>query len=598
MTISALPIATSRRLSRWRVALRRRPTGRRRKEITVAGASRLSPFALGPVVLVGLLIAASLPLRAKDRWTDLNIGPFHVDTDENTSGARDALVNLEQLRWVLGGMLESKDLQAIWPFRILITPAAHGATSDFVVRHGEYVLVVVPERPIPLERVAKLFLDANTPRLPPEVESGLPQLFAGLQARGSRVTIGASPAHSDLGWARMHLFATKPEYAGRFNVFMNNLRGGSGLLVAEANAFGKDSKLLEKEAAEHLSSEAAQPVTISARPLDPKRDLGEHSIDAALANLYLADARLDSDPQSAEAAYKSAIEAGHAALGQEGLALVAMHEGRKPAEYLNASIANGSTNAWVYLEAAKDRPVNEAIPLLKKAAELNPKWWVPIHEQSKLASIPAEKEALLEHAAKLNPRSAALWQELAELQSKDGHGLLAQNSWARAEDAAGTPTERAKVHERAGALVDQRLDAEEAARRQSSEDARAEQERLREQQQAQIQAAEQRANSANGGTDEDLRNVVPWFTAQNPSVEGELTRVECEDRQAKIWVKPRGARVMILLVPNPSTVSIDGSRTPFPCGVQHPGRKLSLTYKPRKDIQLGTAGDVTAIHFE
>jgi hypothetical protein len=566
--------------------------------MAAANASRLSPFALGTVVLVGLLIAASLPLRARDRWTDLNIGPFHVDTDDEASAARDALVNLEQLRWVLGGMLESKNLQAIWPFRILITPAAQGAAPDFVVRHGEYVLAVVPDRPIPLDRVARLFLDANTPRLPPEVEAGLPQLFAGLQARGSRVTIGASPAHPDLAWARMHLFATKPEYAGRFNVFMNNLRGGSGLLVAEANAFGKNSKLLEKEAAEHLFSGAARPVTISARPLDPKRDLGEHSIDASLANLYLADAGLDTNPQSAEAAYKAAIEAGHAALGQEGLALVAMHEGGNPREYLDASIASGSTNAWVYVEAAKGRAANEAVPLLKKAAELNPRWWVPVHEQSKLASNPSEKEALLEHAAKLNPRSAALWQELAELQSKDGHGLLAQNSWARAEDAAETPAERAKVHERAGALVDQRLDAEEAARRQTAEDARAEQERLRDQQQAQIQAAEQRANSANGGTDEDLKNVVPWFTAESPSIEGELTRVECDDGRAKIWVKPRGARVMVLFVPNPSMVSIDGSRTPFPCGIQHPPRKLSLTYKPRKDTQLGTAGDVTAIHFE
>jgi hypothetical protein len=396
----------------------------------------------------------------------------------------------------------------------------------------------------------------------------------------------------------MHLFATKPEYAGRFNVFMNNLRGGSGLLVAEANAFGKDSKTLEKEAAEHLPSGAAQPVTISARPLNPKRDLGEHSIDAALANLYLADARLDTDLKSAEAAYKAAVEAGHAALGQEGLALAAVHEGGNPGEYLEVSIAGGSASPWVYVEAAKDHTANVAIPLLKKAAELNPRWWVPVHEQSKFASKPAEKEALLEHAAKLNPRSAALWQELAELQSKDGHGLLAQNSWARAEDAAGTPAERAKIHERAGSLVDQRLDAEEAARRQIAEDARAEQERLRNRQKAQIQAAEQRANAANGGADDDLKNVVPWFTAQNPSVEGELTRVECEDERAKIWVKPHGARVLILLVTSPSTVSIDQSRKPFPCGVQHPPRKLSLTYKPRNDAQLGTEGDVTAIHFE
>jgi hypothetical protein len=581
--------AASRRFPQARFSLRRRDAGKSARH-----KQQCSCFA----VLIGLLAAASLPLQAKDRWIDLNIGPFHVDTDANASDARDALVNLEQLRWVLGGMLESKNLQATWPFRILITPSAQGAAPDFVVRHGEYVLAVAPNGSIPLDRVAKLFLDANTSRLPSEVEAGLPQLFAGLQARGSRVTIGASPAHPDLALARMHLFATKPEYAGRFNVFMNNLRGGSRLLVAEANAFGKDSKALEKEAAEHLSSGAAQPVTISARPLNPKRDLGEHSIDATLADLYLAGARLDTDLKSADASYKAAVEAGHAALGQEGLALVVTHEGGNPEEYLKASIASGSTSPWVYVEAAKNRPANEAIPLLKKAAELNPRWWIPVHEQSKFAIKPAEKEALLEHAAKLNPRSAALWQELAELQSKDGHGLLAQNSWVRAEDAADTPAERAKIHERAGSLVDQRLDAEEAARRQIAEDARVEQERLRDRQKAKIQAAEQRANKANGGTEDDLKNVVPWFTAQDPSVEGELTRVECEDRRAKIWVKPRGARVLVLLVTNPATVSIDESRTPFPCGIQHPPRKLSLTYRPRNDVQLGTAGDVTAIHFE
>lgn len=594
MSISTLPSRIP--ITAGQVFPRRRASSRSRLTCRfVMRSLRYSCFA----VLAGLLVATSLTLQAKDRWTDLNIGPFHVETDDNVSAARDALVNLEQLRWTLGGMLESKNLQAIWPFRILITPSARGAAPDFVVRHGEYVLAVAPDGRIPFERVAKLFLDANTRRLPPDVEAGLPQLFAGLQARGSRITIGASPAHPDLAWARMHLFATKPEYAGRFNVFMNNLRGGSALLVAEANAFGKDSKLLEQEAGEHLSSGAAQPVTISARPLDPKRDLGEHSIDAALAKLYLADATLDTDPQSADTAYKSAIEAGYAALGQEGLALVVLHEGGKPREHLEASIASGSTNAWVYVEAASGRPADQAVPLLKKAVELNPRWWVPLHEQSKLASKPAEKEALLEHAAKLNPRSAALWQELAELQSKNGHGLLAQNSWARAEDAAETPAERAQIRARAGALVNQRLDAEEAARRQTAEDARVEQQQLRDRQTARIQAAEQRANSANGGADDDLKNVVPWFTAENPSVEGELTRVDCEDRQAKIWVKPRGARAMILLVPDPATVSIGGSRTPFPpCGVQHPPRKLSLTYKPRKDAQLGTTGDVTAIHFE
>jgi len=58
---------------------------------------------------------------ARERWTELNIGPFYVDTDGDAGAARDSLTQLEQLRWVLGGLLESKDLPSVWPIRVMLT---------------------------------------------------------------------------------------------------------------------------------------------------------------------------------------------------------------------------------------------------------------------------------------------------------------------------------------------------------------------------------------------------------------------------------------------------------------------------------------------
>lgn len=556
--------------------------------------------ALGLTIVLGLLLtlAAAFPAYSKGRWTEFNIGPFRVDTDADFEQARQQLARAEQMRWVLGGMLEAKDLQAVWPFRILLTPAAKGSTG-FVVAHGEYILALNSGSQLPLQDMVRLFLEANTSRLPAEVESGLPLLFAGMEAHGSRLTWAIPPTHPTLDWARMQLFATKPEYAGRFSIFLNNLRGGSLLTVAEANAFGKDSKTLEQEAKGNLALGTWQPVTISGRPLDPKRDLGEHTFDPVLAELYLADAALATDERGAERAYKAAGDAGYQALAQEGIARVVMQEKGDPREYLDAAVAAGSKNAWVYEQASQSRPPAEAIGLLKTAASLNPRWWLPVEKQAQLTENSAEKQALLTAACKLNPRSASLWQQLAELQTKMGRGMAAQNSWIRAEDAAVNAQERERIHGLREGSEERRLDAEEQARRDSQAAARAEEDRLRSQQQDRIKAAEERAAEANGDVDPAaLQNVSPWWNAGERPAQAELIRVDCLDNQARLWLKSSSGKALVLLVPDQKHARIDGGGAELGCGIQNPPRKLTLTYKQRVDRQLKTMGDVTAIHFE
>jgi len=327
----------------------------------------------------------ALPGFKGDHWDEFNIGPFYIYSKGGEGPARDDLTQLEQLRWVLGGLLDSKDLPSLWPIRIFLTKDQRTTPeSQFVWKNGSYLLILKPDDHVPLDQVAGLLLDANTPRIPGDAESGLRQLFSTLEAHGSRVTWGGPVPHPDLAWARMQLFATRFEYGARFHVFVTSLKNGSSVRVAERNSFGKDPGALEKEVAENLRGGTWQAASVSGRPLDPKRDFGEHSMSEALANTYLADATLSSDPKAADAAYKAGIEAGGDAMarGYEGLAELARRDKENPDRYVQDAIRAGSNSAPVYLAAAKDKPEAEALPLLKRAAELNPLWAEPVYQRA------------------------------------------------------------------------------------------------------------------------------------------------------------------------------------------------------------------------
>ncbi len=593
------------------------------------GGMRKSFGFVSTICLIGFV---SQFAQARDRWTELNIGPFYVATDSDTAAAREALTQLEQLRWVLGGLLESKDLPSLWPIHILLTnnfektnpiaanrqfvwqnapsvrlfrsPAGfvsqngsvpQPGSDQFVWQNGIYVLVCAPGARLPLSEVAGLLLDANTPRLPPDVESGLRQLFGTLSAKGSRVTWGGPPAHPDLAWARMQLFATKFEYTSSFHIFLTALKGGSTLRAAEQNAFGKDSAALEQEAAANLASHNWQPVSVSGRPLDPKRDLGEHSLDEALVGVYLADAQLASDPKRAEAAYKSAIEAGGttAALGFEGLAQVAKIDKDDPDPYLEKAIHAGSRSAPVYVAYAEDRPPEQALPLLKKAAQLNPLWAEPVFRQVEFTSDPAEKVALLKKATQLDPRATRYWIELAQLQTTQGESTAAQGSWLRAEDSAPADSERDRVHQLRMASEQERLDAAADARRRDREAVHLADEKAQQSEEDRIHAAEQKANNSNdaaaGG--EKPETVVPWSQlVPQKKLEGTLIKVDCLGSNGRLFVKDRSGRTIQLLLKNASDAGMA-------CGVQKPARRISLTYAAEPDDRFNTAGNVTSINF-
>ncbi len=528
-----------------------------------------------------------------EHWTELNIGPFYVDTDSDVSAAREALTQLEQVRWVLGGLLESKDLQAVWPIRVIFSNSARAnAAGHFVWQNAQFLLLTTPNARVPLGDAAGILLDENTPRLPPEIESGIRQLFDTLEAHGSHVTWGGRPEHPDLAWARMQLFATKFEYSSSFHIFLNALKG-SDVRAAEQNAFGKPSELLEQQAAAVLAAGTWQPVAVSGRPLDPKRDFGEHSLAPVIADLYIADAELTADPNSAEAAFKAAVEAKGpaAALGYAGLARIAELQHQNPKEFLDDAIHAGSLSAPVYADAADGLDAQEAVPLLKKAAQLNPRWAEPVFRQAAFAADSAQKLALLKQATQLDPRATRYWLELAKTETDAGDIPAANGAWLRAEDSAPTDAERNRIHQMRLDSEQERLDAAAQARRRERESVHLADEKAQQTELDRIRAAEAKANGtvdAQAGTAKP-ENAVPWDQlVVRKKLQGTLFKVECLRTAARLWVKDASGKSIELLMK-------DISQSGLGCGVQQPPRRVSLQYAADPDDRLHTAGNVVSL---
>jgi hypothetical protein len=550
------------------------------------GASFVIPFLLGFA-------------EAKDRWTELNIGPYYVTTDSDVAAARDQLTQLEQLRWVLGNLLEVKDLQSLWPIRVMLTgrkdEKANG-NAHFILQSSQYLLIAPASSRLPLSEVAGLLLYANTPRLPPEVESGLRQLFSTLQAHGSRVTWGSTPEHPTLDWARMQLFATKFEYGASFHIFLTSLWGGSTLAAAEKNAFGKSSAMLEQEAQANLAAGKWEASPVSGRPLDPKRDFGEHSLDPAVAEVYLADWRLSSDPKAAEQAYKAAVEAGEAsaALGYEGLAAVAKLTGGDPKVFWDDAIRAGSHSAAVYVNAAEGLSPTEALPLLKRAAQLNERWAQPVYLQVQFAQSSSEKESLLKAALKLEPRITAHWIELAQLQTTAGEASAAQGSWLRAEDSAPNPAERERVHQLRMSSEQERLDAAEAARRRERDATHLADEQALQAEAARIHAAEQKANQAlaAGSGEEKPEPAVSWNSlVQKKKLTGTLLRIDCLKNGWRLSVKDKAGRQNQFFLSKETNADLT-------CGPQLRPLRISLEYRAIPDDNLHTEGEITRLQIQ
>jgi len=543
-----------------------------------------------------LFVLAVLPalLAADDHWVKYSSGPFELFTDAAGRPGRETLVQLEEFRNALGQMLGETDLQMPVPVRVFVLKNAKGWTTAGPVTEGRTTYnIVLDEKTAPgpaiYTELTRLFLAANTGRMPAAFEHGILEFFSTLQVKGIQITAGPPP-QPDLDWARIHLLVVDPEYYGKLRILLYNLRKGVADDAAYRNALGKAPADVEAQVKQHLAAGNFQTASLPNRPLS-ERDFTERQVSDADARLARADL-LVSGQSAAE--YEMLIrDQTNVAEAEEGLGLLALrdHKQDDARKHFTAAVQGGSKSARCYIEYAKLEPDNDkATQALLRAAGINPKLDEPFALMAARDTDPAKRLSHWKEAADRNPRNASYWQGLAEayLEQKDFDG--ASKAWTQGEQAATDPAERERMRQARMKVEQQRLDFLDAQRRQEAADL----DKLKDQARAQLHALEDKYKENTGA------KPVPWWEGPKPSgkLTGSLTRVECLGTQARLSIEGDDHKLTRLLVTDPKQIVIrGGADQALGCGVMKP-RSVTVEYFPKPNARMSTAGEVATIEFQ
>ena len=548
---------------------------------------------------VALLLTLPAILAAEDHWVKFASGPYEVYTDGGGRAAREQLVRLEEFRWALGQMLGENDLQTAVPVRVFVLKTTKGWTTGAPISEGRTTQnILLDEKTSPgpelYTALTRLFLASNVGRMPASFEHGLVEFFSTFQVTGIRITAGAPPAGGppDLDWARIHLLVTDPDYFGKLRVLLFNLRKGIADDPAYRNAFGKPAAEVEAQAKQHLAAGNFQTTSLSSRPLSEK-DFTERQVSDTDARLARAD--LLAGSQSA-AEYQALIEKQEKVPeAEEGLGVLALRD-KKPEEareHFAAAVAAKSTSARCYIEYARLEPDKEkAKQALQRASGINPKLDEPFALLAERETDPGQRAADWKAATERNPRNPQYWSSLAQAYLELNNYAEAAKAWTQGEQAATDPAERARMRQARLAIEQQRLDYEDAQRRQQA----AELEKLKDQARAEVRAIEDKYKTAPGGD----TKTVPWWDGAKPSgkLAGTLKQVDCLGKEARLVIEASDRKVTRLLVTDPSKVAIvGGGDHALGCGVQK-ARRVSVEYFPKTNAKLATAGEVATIEFQ
>jgi hypothetical protein len=329
--------------------------------------------------------------------------------------------------------------------------------------------------------------------------------------------------------------------------------------------------------------------------LDPKRDFGDHPLDGTIARIYAASSLIPADSDAAETLLKQALNEGGPgqSLALESLAEIAAARHEKPNPFLDDAMHAGSKSAEVYMQAAQDLPPDQALPLLKKAEQLNPRWSKPVYAQAEDTEDGIQREALLKQAIQLNSRSPDYWVALARAQIANDQALAAQSSWARAEEAAPDEAKRKFIRHLQESMEDARLDGEkDQAKREKDAAVQADQ-RAQQAEQDRIHAAEDRANKASaaaaGGDNSAGPAIVDWDSlTKTQKSYGSVVMVTCGTDYVRVAVRDLRGKTRQLLYRDPDHKT-------FSCENKPEKRRIVVTFRPHDDAVHGTDGDIVNV---
>jgi len=507
-------------------------------------------------VFLSLLVSASLDAG----WTLFRVGSIDLVTDADEKYARDALTRLEQVRHLCARLAGKPEVEPRWPLRILLfkpgRQAVAQATPELALSRDAYRGAWPANEPLPaawIEAWARELWQSSTPAMEPAYEAGLLALFSTLDAKATRISIGAPPPPDSRTpeWALLHMIATNPETQGRMRILISNLQQMVGIDLAMKNAYDAEGAKLLAERNAHLKSARFTATEWPGAPISPERDFRAREYDAARAGSFLK------DPPNAE---------------------VAMD---------------------VYEASLRESNAEAAEKLLVKASELNPRWAEPHARIAAITKDLGHKIGRMKKAVSLDPRRLEWWRQLADWQWQGRLYAEAQQSWRQAERLAADPALKQQIAARGQELAQQRIDLETADRLRAEEEKRAELEKLRQEALARIRQAEKKANAElNPAGTADA--PVPWWDGPRPSgkVAGTLERMDCLKQGAKIHIREDTAKLTVLHIPDPSKIVLSGmGEMDMKCGPQKPPRRVIIEYSPKADAKLGTVGEAALIEF-
>lgn len=520
------------------------------------------------------------------------------------------MVRFEEFRHAFGQVVGEQDLETPLPIRVFVFKNAHGWSTPEPVGQGRDCYAIALEEkgaisPAVYTALARIFLNANTNRMPPAFEHGLLEFFSTFESQGVHITVGAPPETKgvapDLDWARIHLLVTDPRYYGRIKVVLYNLRQGVDEDTAFRNAFGKSAADIESEAKQHLAAGNFQTGTIPGRPLSPTdKDFPERPVSDTNARLARADMLAGS--QSA-AEYEGLIrDHEKVAESEEGLGLLALrdHHSDEARKHFASAIQAGSSSARCYIEYARLEPDNEkATQALLKAAGINPKLDEPFAMLAARDTDPQKRLAHWKAAAERNPRNEAYWKALADCYLAAHNYSEAAKALTQGEQAATDPAERERMRQARAAIDTQRVEYEAAEKQRGAEEQARETQNLKQQALQHLHEVEAKYNGGNAPASTPADKPVPWWDGPKPSgrVHGTLRQVDCLGSQARLIIDAADHKTVRLLVTDPAKVAIaGGGQQSLTCGKQT--REVVVEYFPKVSARLATAGEVATIQFQ
>ena len=559
------------------------------------------------VVLLTLLLARFAP--AADHWIEYRKGPFRIISDAGDKAARDRLNEMEQLRYVLGGLLgkntgalggpSASELQTVWPIDVALFSnakeyAPHTLDKPFIEGGSAMLGAWTADVPLShdmLRALTRMLIDENAGVMPDAIETALCDLFSTIKVTGPKILVGAplpageippsKPAAGGVDrmreWARMHLLVTTLEYRGKLRVYLNNLQGGGDVGLATRNAFDMTPAKLDAMVDAYLQAGHFEAVPIIGESLNPNRDFVEKPMDQQAVDAWMVE-------------------------------LAAGGKDFPP-------------------ESPRGLLADPTIASCEMAMKANPRWGEPHFQLAELLSDPAARLRELKTATTLEPRNAAYWRMLAEAQTVEHLYADAEKSWNAAIRAAPDESERARTRKIRVDVSEKRADFETSEKKRIAEEQARELQRIKDATAAEVHAAEKAINQQ-AGEFKSNQKPVPWWgdDPNGDKVAGKLARVDCLTGGAmRLTINIDGGGVIRLLIRDPAKLAVHASDSPKPapgkssaqasgsvpsqasnqpfaqakfvCGVQRVAQKIRVVYNINADAKLNTVGDVAMVEF-